>query len=236
MIQLDSMPPKFTLYQLIKSAADSHPNAPAQMYRESSTSDFRSKTFSEMFTEIKKISLALNSLGMKKGENVGLIADVGHRWMPVSMGITTIGGVDVPRGTDATQGDLSYIFQHADCRIIFLETVKVYKKIESILSQFKNLKYIVFFEDFSSLKIPSSVQAMTLSELMNKGEALLKNGDGEYHKLAEAVSEPDTATIIYTSGTTGAPKGVVHTQKSLTWEVYYSLKGMDVPPLGVTMG
>lgn len=236
MINLDSMPSKFTLYQLIKSAADSHPNAAAQMYRESSSSDFKTKTFGEMFTEIKKISLALNSLGMKKGDNVGLIADVGHRWMPVSMGITSIGGVDVPRGTDATEGDLTYIFQHADCQIIFLETVKVYKKIESILGQFKNLKHIIFFEDFSSLKIPNAVKAVTLSDLMKSGEAILKNGDAEYHKLADAVGESDTATIIYTSGTTGAPKGVVHTQKSLTWEVYYSLKGMDIPPLGVTMG
>ena len=227
---------KYTLYNLVKNSIDKYPDAVAQMYREKSNSDFKNKSFTKMYSEIKAISLALIDLGMKKGDKIGLIADVGHRWLPVSLGITTVGGVDVPRGTDATKEDLNYIFKHTECKIIFLETPKVYQKIESILAEFKELKTIIFFDDYSSLKVPSRIQTLSLQSILDKGKELLKTKEKEYYTITESIEEDDVATIIYTSGTTGAPKGVVHTQKSLTWEVFHSINGIDVKPYGATMG
>ena len=205
------------------------------MHKPEGSEDFVNTTFKEFFVEVQKISLGLNALGVTKGDKIGLIADVGHRWMRVSLGINCIGGVDVPRGTDATEEDLSYIFKHADCNLIFLEHGKVLEKIKHRLSEFKSLKTIVFFNKPEGKIDVGGLQSLTLEELIKKGAAV-KDRENKFEKIAKSIGEEDLACIIYTSGTTGAPKGVMHTQKSLTWEIVHSIEGVNVEPNGVTMG
>ncbi len=227
--------PSYLLYWIIRKTAENFPNLTAQMFREDAKqSQYSTMNFRGMFAQVRAVALGLMELGLKKGDKVGLIADVGHHWHRISLGITTVGGVDVPRGTDATEGDLAYIFRHADCGIIFLETEKVYAKIANRLDDFENLKTIVFFDQVPA-GIPDKFTTLTLDELLHKGESV-PDGDAKYHAAAQAVDEDDLATIIYTSGTTGDPKGVMHTQKSLAWEPVHTIRGFDVEPGGCTMG
>ncbi len=226
--------PSYTNYWIIRKTAEHYPESVAQMFKEGSA-DYKSITFREMFENVKAIAMGLREAGAIKSDKVGLIADVGPRWLWTSLGINTIGCVDVPRGTDATEQDLRYIFHHADCGIIFLEHGKVFKKIENYLNEFPGLKLIVFFDDPGSIST-GNIKTTTLAQLMENGRKVLAGGDAKYHELALSVQENDLATIIYTSGTTGNPKGVMHTQKSLAWEVDHAIRGIDVPPNGVTMG
>ena len=226
--------PAYTNYWLMQKTAENYPDSIAQMYRPDKGQPYAKTTFKQMAEEVKFISLGLMELGMARGDKIGLIADVGHRWLRTCWGIGTIGGVDVPRGTDATLGDLKYIFQHADCKIIFLEHAKVFQKIEKDLGEFGGLKTIVFFDDPGSINAPG-IDIMTLEQLIAKGKGV-SGGDKLYHDAGKSLNEDDLATIIYTSGTTGNPKGVMHTQKSLTWEVSHSIGSIDVPANGVTMG
>lgn len=226
--------PKYTGYWLIRKTVENYPDSTAQMYR-AGGADYSTITFRQMFDNIQAIGMGLVDVGLKKGDRVALIADVGHRWIWMSLGITTIGCVDVPRGTDATEGDLKYILKHAECPVLILEHEKAYKKVEKILGEFSNLKTIVFL-DAPASPVQSSLQIITLDDLIARGRKRLAADPAEYQKTAEGVQEEDLATIIYTSGTTGNPKGVMHTQRSLIWEVDHAVRGIPVPPNGVTMG
>ncbi|MCB1172854.1 MAG: AMP-binding protein [Leptospiraceae bacterium] len=204
------------------------------MYRPEKNKPFVKRSFRQTADRMMAVSLGLSELGMQPGDKIGLIADVGPDWLPVCWGICGIGGVDVPRGTDATAGDLTYIFEHAECQIIFLETRAVYDKIGAQIGSFSGLKTIIFYQT-TDLPDIAGIRVMTLDELIASGQAV-SDGAAKYRQLGQAVAEDDLATIIYTSGTTGAPKGVMHTQKSLTWEIDQAIKGIHVPKNGVTMG
>jgi long-chain acyl-CoA synthetase len=231
---VDMTLPKHTGYWLIRKTVENYPDSIAQMYR-AGGQDYSSLTFKQMFENVQAISMGLLGLGLKKGDRAALIADVGHRWIWMSLGITSIGCVDVPRGTDATEGDLKYILKHAECPVLILEHEKAYRKVEKLLGEFSSLKTIVFLDPPSG-QVTTSVQIVTLSDLMEQGRKALAADPAAYSRAAEAVDESELATIIYTSGTTGNPKGVMHTQKSLIWEVDHSIRGIPVPPNGVTMG
>lgn len=226
----------YTVYQLINSTAQAHPDAIAQMYRPAPGKPYANITFGEMYANVQAIALGLLELGLQQTEKVGLIADVGYRWNWACMAIDCIGGVDVPRGTDATEQDLLYIFSHTECRIIFLEHATIYKKLQQHLDKLKELKYIIFFDDPGELSMPAGIETISLQKLIENGEAKKKTDPDLFHKKASAIVEDDLCTIIYTSGTTGSPKGVMHTQKSYVWEIVHAVEGIKVKPFGVTMG
>ena len=209
-------PKKNTLYEFMKDAKDKNASIIAQMFRVDGPT-LQNLNFQDLYEKIQLISFGLIKLGMKKGDRIGLVADSGPKFMWVAMGITNIGSVDVPRGTDATTEDLLYIFKHANCSAIFLENVKAFDKIQKSLSELKDLKYIIFFNDPGKIRLPANKEVITLDELMAIGEKHRKSKPDAFEKQGETIVAEDLATIIYTSGTTGTPKGVMLSHNNYVW-------------------
>lgn len=226
---------KYTMYELLTTAASENAACIAQMFRPDKTSPFKTVSFGEFFEKARALSLGLDAIGLRVGDKVGFISDVGPHWLPISMGITAIGAVDVPRGTDATASELLYIFKHADCPIIILDNEKVYQTIAKNIAEFANLKTIIMING-AMADVPAHIKVVSLDEIIKQGREIYAAKPGHYAELGGRVSENDLVTIIYTSGTTGNPKGVMHTNKSLTWEVSNVANNLDITQHGVTMG
>lgn len=158
------------MFELLTKSAAKYTNGVAQMYRPDKNSPYAKITFQQFFEKARAIGLGLDAIGLKRGDKVGFIADVGQNWLPVSMGINAIGGVDVPRGTDATAQELTYIFKHADCPVIILDNEKVYQSIAASLGLFEHLKTIN--SRYRALpQTPSNITVYSLKDIIEKGNA-----------------------------------------------------------------
>ena len=160
--------PALTLYHLMRESAQKFSDNVAQHYKPDGKT-YDTASYAELYRDVVAIGLGLDNLKLKKGDTVGIIADVGHMWLRISMGITNIGCVDVPRGTDATEEDLRYIFKHSECRAIILENNQAYKKIQKNLKEFKKLKTIIFFEKPGRITKKKGIKYLTLEEIVDKG-------------------------------------------------------------------
>ncbi|WP_244934854.1 AMP-dependent synthetase/ligase [Leptospira jelokensis] len=227
---------KLTLFHLLHEGRRLYGDLPVQSFKDHKK-EFQSISYHQFVETSEIISKALIHLNTNAGDRIGMIADVGHQWLQVSMAITSIGCVDVPRGTDATLDDIGYIFTHANCKIVFVENEKALKKFLPELKKL-NLQTIILFGDskyetneidcpivnFSDLKIYSQ-------EIQNK----------TYLEIGNDIQEEDLATIIYTSGTTGKPKGVMLTHGSILFEIQalvaeFRKTGVKVGEGDVTLG
>ncbi|RME88055.1 MAG: long-chain fatty acid--CoA ligase, partial [Candidatus Hydrogenedentota bacterium] len=222
---------KLTLYQLFKAASALYKDSPAQYFKVDN--EYQSITFTEMAKEVEQIAAGLLALKVKKGDKIGVIADVGPIWLRISFAITGMGAVDVPRGTDATRDDMKYIFSHAECKIVFIENSEVYNKLKPVLKNLPKLKKIIFIHSPEKMPKKAGITFYTLEDLKKKAtDKLIK----EFHKKGESLANEDLATIIYTSGTTGNPKGVMLTHQNLAWEASSAANYMDLGTGDVTMG
>lgn len=82
-------------------------------------------------------------------------------------------------------------------------------------------------ENFKPETVETYVKITELDEYILKGRKMIEDGDCDYRN-----DEPDIdelCSIIYTSGTTGEPKGVMLSQKNLTYDMWASSATLFIP-------
>ncbi len=178
------------------------------------------KTYSS--TEVKKIidnlSLAFLSQGIEEGNKVAIISENRPEWNFIDLALQQIGAISVPMYPTITSEDYSYIFNHAEVKIIFVGDQTIFEKAAQVAEDRK----IYSFDHLEGVE--------HWSLLAEKGES------GDFAKLEESKSKikpEDLFTIIYTSGTTGKPKGVMLTHANVLSNLI-SVSHIMSPPPGVS--
>ncbi|MCC5814149.1 MAG: AMP-binding protein [Leptospira sp.] len=167
-------------------------------------------TYSEMYEKATYLAEALIDLGLKSRENVALLADNRVEWLLSDMGIILCGAVDVPRGTDITDSEITYILNHSESKFLFVEHDKMLEKFQKNKSDCKSVKTIIMMDPDSKAK-----GVTHLNELLEKGKKLREKGSKKMEDRINDIKGDDLFTMIYTSGTTGQPKGVMLKHESM---------------------
>ena len=209
-----------TMPQLLQQITKKHPDIAAQ-YSKNEQGDFNPLSYSDVFDRVLSFAGGLLSLGITRGDRVGLIADNRKEWYHASMGIMAIGAADVPRGCDATEQDLVRILSFAECTSAVIENRDQFIKILKNQQQFPLLKTLIVFDAFDihdeELKTKGDISRFDMysyDEVIERGMAYRKEHPEAVEQELEKGSDMEVATIIFTSGTTGEPKGVMLTHKN----------------------
>lgn len=201
-----------TIPKLVRSVAQKYPEVSAQLSH-TKTGEITEVNYHDMFQSALDFGAALLDLGVKRGDRIGLIADNRKEWEQSDIGLLAIGAVDVPRGCDATEKDLSYILSFAECSFVIAENNTQVKKILNIKDSLPDLKTLIAFDavDDAEIKRAESlgVKVFQFAELLKKGHDWRKLNIDAVENELEKGEWDDLATIIFTSGTTGIPKGVM---------------------------
>ncbi len=218
---------KRSLYFLVRDTVATYAERPCYWVKMDGQ-EFSAVSYFNWRADMKRFSAFLvHKLGVAHGDRVGLICDNRYEWNLISMGITTIGAIDVPRGCDATAEDVKYILNHTECSVVVVEHEKALQTILGVLPDLPRLKHVISIEGPDKYKkLNDRVAALGKIKLhffidsLTTGEEMIEqNGEGTLRKRGEAIKPDDLATIIYTSGTTGQPKGVMLDHRNFCWEV-----------------
>jgi len=156
-------------------------------------------TFEQMNRRANRLAHAMQRLGVKRGDRVGLLALNEPEYFDLLFGLGKIGAILVPVNYRLAGPEMAYIL--SDC----------------------GAKVFVFGKEYAEIarSIKAEIPARKLVAIMDSP----REGTESYPKLLEAESdaEPeimaggdDVLSILYTSGTTGRPKGAM-----LTHQNYY---------------
>jgi len=204
---------------LLRKMAGDWPHDPIQFYKDEK-GVFHPTSFEELYTQARQFAAGLQKLGMKRGDNVGLISDNRRQWFVADLAIQCLGGADVPRGCDATADEINYVLGFSRCTLAILENQIQLEKVISRVKTLKNLKKIIIIDPSYEAKKNKvgGLEIFTYAQILEIGSKTdLLSIDAEINKGAP----DDTVTIIYTSGTTGEPKGVMLTHKNFLHQVEY---------------
>lgn len=213
------------LAEMYREAAEKFGDRPAFATRDKNKV-YHPVSFGEVYERGINLATALIDLGVQARDHIGLLADNRLEWIIADYGVLLAGAADVPRGTDVTDADITYILPHSDAKVCFVENKAVLEKIEKNQSQLPNLKTIIMMDR----ETPVSGGVLSMYDLIEKGKKLREQGDRRAEERIAQVKEDDLFTLIYTSGTTGAPKGVMLTHANMVSQVLNMPSDINLTP------
>ncbi|MBU42149.1 MAG: long-chain fatty acid--CoA ligase [Spirochaetaceae bacterium] len=199
---------------MYKWAAETYGDKPAFATR-NKDKVFEAVSFKELYEMGLNLATGLIDLGVQAREHVGLLADNRLEWIVSDYAILIAGAADVPRGTDVTDADVTYILPHSDAKVVFVENKAVLDRVQKNKDKLPNIQHIIMMD--KDTPVPDGV--LRLYDLLEKGKQLRAGGDRRAEERMAQIKPDDLFTLIYTSGTTGAPKGVMLRHSSMVSQV-----------------
>lgn len=163
----------------------------------------------EFLTKVRHTAFGLLSLGVKRGDRVGIVALPSAEWTIADYAIMAIGAVSVPLFANISVDNFHFEIEQSEVKTVFVGGNDQWARSE------QDQKYFDHIIDFETLH--GNDKEIPFSRFLEMGKTYEKTlPEGTYLEILRSVSPTDPATIIYTSGSTGTPKGAVHTHHSLT--------------------
>jgi long-chain acyl-CoA synthetase len=190
-----------TLSQLFLHTVRTYPKDALLMVKKEG--HFTPLTTAGFAERVKNLSLGLRDLGFGPGDKLAIFSENRPEWTMTDFAALCAGGVTVPIYTSLMPGQIQYIINDSDAKIVVCSNRLLWLKIEAIRKELPSVRHFILIEE----EAPEGV--LSLSEVMGRGKTLAASGPDLFEKAALAVRPDDLASIIYTSGTTGVPKGVM---------------------------
>jgi len=165
--------------------------------------DIHRATYPETLARVAQLAHALDRLGVKFGDRIATLAWNGYRHFELYYGVSSIGAVCHTINPRLSQEQLVYIVNHAEDRILFIDTTFV-PLIEAVRDQLPyDLRFVILSERAHMPE--TTLDALCYEELLD--------GQPQTYDWPEFPEETASA-LCYTSGTTGDPKGALYSHRS----------------------
>ncbi|MBZ5530917.1 MAG: long-chain fatty acid--CoA ligase [Acidobacteriia bacterium] len=160
----------------------------------------------QLYGYVATMARTLRQWGLDKGDRVAILSENRPEWMIVDFACVCSGIADVPIYSTLTAEQTLYLLQNSGARVVCVSTLEQLRKVQSILSQTK-VEKIVMFDDLAEVNVVP---------IWNLLRGSSTDRDPDFDARATSIQPDDLATLIYTSGTTGVSKGVMLTHGNLT--------------------
>jgi fatty-acyl-CoA synthase len=178
-------------------------------------------SYGEVAARVDRLARVLQKLGVKAGDRVGTFAWNNQRHFELYMAVPCMGAVLHTLNIRLFAEQLTYIVNHAEDRLIFVDGSLV-PLLAPLAETFEGVRHYVVMGD-SGCDTAALPNALSYEELL----ADVEEGPFDYPQ----VSERQAAALCYTSGTTGNPKGVLYSHRSIS---LHSTASLTTDALGLS--
>ncbi len=170
----------------------------------------RRLTYKELYRQVNRTANALRSLGLGKGDAIGLYMPMTPEIVIALLAIAKIGGVILPLFSGFGAGAVASRLADAEAKALFTA--------DGFFRRAKPVSMKVVADE--AARMVSSLQHLIVVNRAEIDVPMTAGRDHWWHELVdsqsdqadtEVTSAEDVLMVIYTSGTTGRPKGAVHT-------------------------
>ena len=183
--------------------------------REKEFGIWQSVTWQQYLVHVRDFSLGLISLGLQKGETVGIIGGNRPEWIYAELAVQAAGGIPFGIFQDSILSEVAYIIDHSEATMIVAEDQEQVDKILDLSEQLPRIKKIIYTDPKGLWDYEEKDLLIEFTEIERLGNQMHQKDPERFSENLQSIKEDDLAIICYTSGTTGNPKGTLLTYKNI---------------------
>lgn len=189
--------------------------------------EFFTYTYGAMATEMARLHLFYEKLGLREGDKIALCGANSARWAIALMSTFSYGAVAVSILPDFTGADIERLVNHSDAQVLFVSPA-VEQKVNP--ANMPALKAVISTLDFHPVSVSNPAYRKAYEQLNTSFKERYPKGFRPEDVHYREDNLDDLALINYSSGTTGNPKGVMLSYRALSSNVQYSIDNMECHP------
>ncbi|MDH5190797.1 MAG: long-chain fatty acid--CoA ligase [Gammaproteobacteria bacterium] len=174
-------------------------------------------TWAEMAVEVGHWQAAIGAEGVVAGDRVAIMIRNSREWVVFEQAALGLGLVIVPLYINDRAGNISYIINDADVKLLLIGGSEQWEQLKSVKDDIAPLKRIIYVGDLDD--VHSEPRMIKATEWLFGKAGVLKKRHGDPNALA---------SIVYTSGTTGRPKGVMLSHYNILWNAWAGTQHITV--------
>ena len=159
----------------------------------------RRRSYAETQTEVARLANALRGLGLRRGDQLGVLAVNSAESVITYYACAALGITFVPLNYRAKPAELRFMIDRAELKALFVAD-RYQDLVQEIRDAIPSVRHYLALESPRPGQIPYP--------------ALLERGADDF--LRAEVDDDDPTILIFTSGTTALPKGVLVTYQDMT--------------------
>ena len=168
--------------------------------------EYVEKTYEQVGKDIKAFATELLNKGLEH-KKIVVIGNNRYEWCISYLAVTSGNMIIVPLDKALPDNEIENLVTRSEAEVAIFDKkyVEVMKKLKNDTNV--NLKMLICMDDIKDKNIEN------FSQLLQKGEELVKNGDDRYEKVE--INPEKMSIMLFTSGTTNLPKAVMLSQKNI---------------------
>jgi len=175
--------------------------------------------YRDVARRIAKLHIAFEQCGLKKGDKVAICSRNQANWGVSFLAAITYGAVAVPILHEFKPGNIHYLVNHSQARVLFVDDV-IWEGL--VIDEMPDLAVVVQINTFKFLYAASEELAQVREHLNEEfGHRYPNNFEPENLDYYEDSAE-ELAIINYTSGTSGFSKGVMIPYRALYSNIQFA--------------
>jgi long-chain acyl-CoA synthetase len=219
----------FTLPQMLLRQAEWLGTGSAAI-REKAYGIWQTYDWREYARYTRQTALGLLSLGLKRGENVGIITNNHPEWLFTELGAQAVGAITVNLFTSAVAKELAVILNRIQAAYVVVQDQEQVDKLLEVGDQLQHVRRVIYLDRTGMRSYSNHPWLISFEDLLKKGDELNRAEPGRFdNEISQGKSE-EIALMIMTSGTTGIPKLAMLSHQNFSYIARKWLENINARP------
>ena len=184
----------------------------------------------DYFQYTKHVALGFFALGLKRGENIGIITDNHPEWLFSELGAQAMGAITVNLFTSSIAKELTTMLNRIQATYAVAQDQEQVDKLLEMKEQLSYVRKVIYVDPTGMRTYTNHPWLMSFKELLDLGAEIDAKQPDLFEEELWKGKPAEVALMIMTSGTTGIPKLAMISHQSFT-EI--ARKWIETAPIGI---
>ena len=158
-------------------------------------------TWKDVYEHTELVHLGLVSMGLERGDIVGIIGDNDPRWFWAEYAVQAAGAIVAGMYLDYHYAEVKYVLAWSKAKFAFAKDQEMVDKILKVKELFPNLQKVIYWEE-KGLWFYDYPWLMSYEELEKRGREYKEGYPSLFEENIDKTEPDDLAIITLSSGTT----------------------------------